>query len=80
MHELRISALPHTLDQFEKTTQKTILPAQWNETIKTRNMFGGPPNPTVNRNHHETTQDLLDENDREDTVPHECDILILLHT
>ena len=80
MHELQISTLPHTIDQFEKTQQKTIPPAQWNETIKTKNMLGGPSTPTVNRNHHEATQDLLDENDREDTVPHEQDTLILLHT
>ena len=80
MHQQRISTPPHTLDQLEKTTQETILSAQWNETRKTRNMLGDPPNPTVNRDHHETTQDLLDENDREDTVPHAHDTLILLHT
>ena len=29
MHERRVSTLPHTLEQFEKTTQKNIPPAQW---------------------------------------------------
>ena len=72
MLERRTSTLPHTLNQSEKSTQKTIRTAQWNETIKIRNTLGGPPIRTANRNHHETTQDLLDENDREEeTMPQE---------
>ena len=66
-HERHTFTPTQTLDQSEKSTQNTKVAAQWIETIKTTNTRRGPSTPTENKNH-QTSQDLLDGNDREDRI------------
>ena len=68
MHERRTPTLLHTLDQPEKPSQNTMLAAQWIETIKIINTLGDRPIPAAKKNH-QTSQDFIDGNDREDTMP-----------